>query len=71
MKTKAAVKLCCLHHLKEEKPNQRGLEMTASEPLHGCLEQVWISPLQILLVLLGLAWLCFAWGQGLLYRRMA
>lgn len=55
MKTKVDVKLCCLHHLKEEKPNQRGLEMTASEPLHGCREQVWISPLQIFLVLL-----CFA-----------
>lgn len=55
-------KVYCLHHLKEEKPNQ-GLEMTASEPLYGCLEQVWISPLQILLVLLGLVWLCLGAGS--------
>lgn len=54
MNTKADVKVYCLHHLKEEKPSLV-LEMTASEPLCGYLEHVWISPLQILLVLLDLA----------------
>lgn len=62
MNTKADVKVYCLHHLKEEKPILV-LEMTASGPLYGYLEHVWISPLQILLVLLDLALLCLGAGS--------